>query len=90
MLRGVQKRMIVCKGPCGSRFEYAYFVLREGADAPAEDRDAMMREIKSMLAQSERGKKKSAASPSLRRALWLFFGGALLGALPLALVLILS
>ena len=93
MLRGVQKRMIVCKPPAGSRFECAYFILRDGADAPAEDTNAMMREVRSILLESERRKKKCAdehSSPSLRRALWLFFGGAVCGALPLALTMIFS
>ena len=93
MLRGIQKRMIVCKPPSGSRFECAYFVLRDGSDTPTEDKDAMMREVTTMLAESERRKKKASTAPitpSLRRALWLFFGGAACGALPFALLLIFS
>ena len=92
MLRGIQKRMIVCKPPSGSRFECAYFVLRDGKESPTEDQDAMMREVKSILAESERRKKKRSAdpSPSLQRSLWLFFGGAVCGALPLALLMIFS
>jgi len=92
MIRGIQKRIIVCKPSAGSRFECAYFVLRDGADAPTEDRDAMMREVKSILAESERKKKKKSEppSPSLRRAVWLFLGGAVCGALPFAMLLIFS
>ena len=93
MLRGVQKRMIVCKGPIGSHFECAYFILRERADTPAEDPDAMMREVRRILSESERRKKKKlgeSASPSMRRSLWLFLGGAICGALPLALAMIFS
>ena len=85
--------MIVCKPPSGSRFECAYFVLRDGSDTPTEDKDAMMREVTTMLAESERRKKKASTAPitpSLRRALWIFFGGAACGALPFALLLIFS
>ena len=92
MIRGIQKRMIVCKPSASSRFECAYFVLRDGADAPTEDHDAMMREVKSILAESERKKKKKSAAPTAaqRRALWLFLGGAVCGALPFAMLLIFS
>lgn len=82
--------MIVCKPPLGSRFECAYFILRDGADAPTEDRDAMMREVRSILSESERKKTKTNFPSSLHRALWLFFGGVVCGALPLALLLIFS
>ena len=90
MLRGIQKRMIVCKGPIGSRFECAYFILREGTDAPAENPDAMMREVRSILEESERRKSNRAepAARSLWRTLRIFFCGAACGALPLALVMI--
>ena len=93
MLRGIQKRMIVCKPPSGSRFECAYFVLREDREGPTDDKETLMREVRNILAESERKKKKPSGEPaltSLRRALWLFFGGMACGALPLGLLLIFS
>ncbi len=93
MLRGIQKRMIVCKPPSGSRFECAYFVLRDGHDAPDDDKETLMREVKHILAEGESRKKKKADSTAarpLRRALWLFLGGMACGALPFAMLLIFS
>ena len=93
MLRGIQKRMIVCKPPSGSRFECAYFVLRDEKDVPAQDKEALMREVRQLLAEGERRKKKSKDSEgarTLRRTLWLFFGGMVCGAFPFALLLIFS
>ena len=91
MLRGTQKRMIVCKPPIGSRFEAAYFVLREGAEPHAEDKGALMKEIERMLNEGDRRKKNSSApSHALRRALALFFGGMACGVLPFALLRIFS
>ena len=94
MLRGTQRRMIVCKPPVGSRFEYAYFVLREDKHAAAEDKDTLMREIERMLAEGERRRAKPSDAPApshpLRRALALFFGGMACGLLPLALLTIFS
>ncbi len=93
MLRGTQKRMIVCKPPVGSRFETAYFILREGVEPHAEDKGALMREIEGMLNEGERRKKKPDSldgSYSLRRTLALFLGGMACGALPLALLHIFS
>ena len=91
MLRGIQKRMIVCKPPIGSRFEAAYFVLRENADAHTEDKGALMRDIERMLKEGDRQKSTPAsASQALRRALALFFGGMACGILPFALLYIFS
>ena len=93
MLRGIQKRMIVCKPPSGSRFECAYFVLRDEKDVPNEDKETLMREVRRLLAEGERKKKKLAGGEgvhALRRALALFFGGMACGAFPLCLLLIFS
>ena len=91
MLRGIQKQMIVCKPPSGSRFECAYFVLRDEKNPPADGKDALMREIRQLLAEGERRKKKKSESVhTLRRTLWLFFGGMACGAFPFCLLLIFS
>lgn len=85
--------MIVCKPPVGSRFECAYFVLRDEKDAPVGDKEALMREVRQILAEGERKKKRAAGSEgahALRRALWLFFGGMACGAFPFCLLLIFS
>ena len=83
--------MIVCKPPLGSRFESAYFVLREGADTHAEDKGALMKEIEAMLKEGERRKNNPASSShALHRALALFFSGMACGILPFALLYIFS
>ncbi len=85
--------MIVCKPPIGSRFECAYFILREDNTAPKEDKGALMKEIERMLAEGDRREKKKRAATAphpLRRALALFFGGMACGILPMALIRIFS
>lgn len=92
MLRGIQKRMIVCKPPSGSRFECAYFVLRDREiPTPTEDQDALMREVKRIFAEGEAKKKgRNATSHALRLGVLCFFGGLICGLLPPLLILILS
>ena len=93
MLRGIQKRMIVCKPSPTSRFECAYFVLRDKGEIKPQEKEDTMREIRRMLSdgerQANRGSKKL-GSREHRRRLWIFFGGVLCGALPLLLLLLLS
>ena len=95
MLRGIQKRMIVCKPPSGSRFESAYFVLREKeGGAPDEDKEVLMREVRRILAEGDA--KRRGVSDGTRTAhpirigLLCFFGGLCCGLLPPLLILILS
>ena len=91
MLRGIQKRMIVCKPPVGSRFECAYFVLRDGQERTAGGTEALMREVCEMLAEGERRKRGAEdRARTLLRALWIFLGGMACGAFPFCMLLIFS
>lgn len=88
MLKGCQRKMIMMPTRDSSLFETAYFVLKEEAEARRPGRQEMLFEAMRILEENS----LSGKSPvySRRHLLFAFLYGALLGALVLAVVLLLG
>lgn len=87
MMKGCQRRMIVMPTRTSALFETAYFVLKDEAQARRPSESEMLYEAQRILEENSIAKKPQ--SFARRHLLLAFFLGLLLGALAVALVLLL-
>ena len=91
MIKGAQKRMIVLRMAATSRFETAYFVLRDGTTDPSDPSDdSMLREANRIIAESfsPTQTKVKRRGARLRALLWLLLGAAVGAVIPVAILLL--
>ena len=79
MIKGCQRKMIVVQGKDKSIFETAYFVLRHESEQKELRECDMLSEATRIINESSVQNARAGRFRSLRRGLWLFWGGFLLG-----------
>ncbi len=87
MMKGCQRRMIMMPTRTSTLFETAYFVLKEEAEARRPSESEMLCEAMRILEENSLAKKPQ--SYTRRHMLFAFLYGLFLGALLVALVLLL-
>lgn len=86
MVRGIYKTVIVMQTAKNSCFEAVYFVVRRERTGDVRRENEMLREANRILAEQEHAAREKRTGETVRNRLLLFFGGALLGSVAVALL----
>ena len=82
MLKGVQKSVMLVKFPKGKYFEEAYFVVKRN-EKETKDKGEMIREANRIIGDMDESSKRK---KTVRKKLFYFWVGMLVGSLSVALV----